>query len=234
MMPHLEVSDGQSTYSIDNRPDMTNSVNIYRFLIRRAFQSILLIFVLVVANFILIHLAPGHPVPLLADQSGDAKYCEFIRATFGLDQSLGFQLWVYLKSSVQGDLGYSLSYQQPVSAVILSRVPATLLLMLSALLVSSSAGMLLGVESARRSHSFTDRLITLLAVVFYSAPAFCTGQILLIIFSLYLRVFPAQGMTSAGRSLSGTALCLVVLTPLILPLLTPAPVHPPLILPLTP
>ncbi|HEV8160662.1 MAG TPA: ABC transporter permease, partial [Pyrinomonadaceae bacterium] len=99
-----------------------------RLLFRRFIQSIILILLLIVINFFLIHLAPGDPVYYLAGQSGDEAYYELIRAKFGLDQPLTTQLWVYLSSVLRGDLGYSLSYQQPVAAVIFSRVPATLLL----------------------------------------------------------------------------------------------------------
>ncbi len=91
-----------------------------RLLVRRVIQSLILILLLIVINFFLIHLAPGDPVYYLAGQSGDEQYYELIRAKFGLDQPLTTQLWVYLSSVLRGDLGYSLSYQQPVAAVIFS------------------------------------------------------------------------------------------------------------------
>ena len=106
-----------------------------RFVVRRAIQALLLILILIVINFVLIHLAPGDPVHLLAGQSGDEKYYEFIRAKFGLNQPLTTQLWIYLSNVLRGDLGYSLGYQQSVTSVIFTRIPATLLLTISAVLI---------------------------------------------------------------------------------------------------
>ncbi|MCA1622630.1 MAG: ABC transporter permease [Acidobacteria bacterium] len=191
-----------------------------RLLIRRAIQSIILILLLIIINFFLIHLAPGDPVYYLAGQSGDEQYYELIRAKFGLDQPLPAQLWVYLSSVLRGDLGYSLSYQQPVSAVIFSRVPATLLLILSAITMASIGGVLLGVEAARRENSFYDRLFNTFALLGYSFPSFSIGHMLLLFFALYLGLFPAQGMMSANQDLSGISYWLDLLNHLVLPSLT--------------
>lgn len=191
-----------------------------RFLVRRAAGALVLILILIVVNFLLIHLAPGDPVHLLAGQSGDEKYYEFIRAKFGLDRSLGAQLWVYLTSIVRGDFGYSLGYQQPVVAVIGSRLPATLLLMLSAVSLSSVAGVTLGVESARRENGFFDRGANTLALLGYSIPSLSIGHLLLIVFALRLGLFPAQNMTSAGQELTGLDRALDVLSHLVLPATT--------------
>lgn len=158
------------------------------FFIRRVVLSLALILLLIVINFFLIHLAPGDPVYYLAGQSGDEKYYDFIRAKFGLDQPLLTQLWVYLQSVLHGDLGYSLSYQQPVISVIFSRVPATLLLILSAFTLASVGGVLLGVEAARRENSFYDRLFNTFALLGHSFPSFSIGHLLLV-FSRFISDF---------------------------------------------
>lgn len=190
------------------------------FLLRRAVQALFLILVLICVNFLLIHLAPGDPAHILAGQSGDEKYYNFIRAKFGLDQPLGTQLWIYLSSVVRGDLGYSLGYQQPVIAVIFERVPATLLLMLSAVSLSSVVGVALGVEAARRANSVTDRAINTFALLGFSVPSFSIGHLLLMVFALYLGLFPVQNMTSASRELAGLDYWLDVLSHLVLPVTT--------------
>ena len=195
------------------------------FFIRRAVQAFFLILVLICVNFLLIHLAPGDPAHILAGQSGDEKYYEFIRAKFGLDRPLTTQLWIYLSSVARGDFGYSLGYQQPVIAVIFERVPATLLLMLSAVSVSSVAGVALGVEAARRANSFTDRAINTFVVLGFSMPSFSVGHLLLIVFALYLGIFPAQNMSSASRELSGLDYGLDVLSHMVLPVTTLAIVY---------
>ena len=191
-----------------------------RLLVRRVIQSLILVLLLIVINFFLIHLAPGDPVYYLAGQSGDEAYYELIRAKFGLDQPLTTQLWVYLSSVLRGDLGYSLSYQQPVAAVIFSRVPATLLLIVSAILMASVGGILLGVEAARRENSFYDRLFNTFALLGHSFPSFSIGHLLLLFFALYLGLFPAQGMVSANQDLTGINYILDLLAHLALPALT--------------
>ncbi|MBA3357014.1 MAG: ABC transporter permease, partial [Pyrinomonadaceae bacterium] len=205
------------------RPSTVTSIlsrNSGRFFIRRAIQSLLLILILIIVNFLLIHLAPGDPVHLLAGQSGDEKYYEFIRAKFGLNQPLTTQLWTYLSSVLRGDLGYSLGYQQPVLRVILERIPATLLLMLSAILLSTTAGVVLGVEAARRENSFIDRAINTVALLGYSIPSFSIGLLLLIVFALHLGLFPAQNMSSVNQELTGLTFLLDVLRHLTLPAAT--------------
>ncbi|MCA1592658.1 MAG: ABC transporter permease [Acidobacteria bacterium] len=196
-----------------------------RLLFKRAVQSALVILVLIVINFLLIHLAPGDPVHILAGQSGDEKYFEFIRAQFGLDRPLSTQLWIYLTRVLRGDFGYSLGYQQPVSAVIAARVPATLLLTMSAVSLSSVAGVALGVEAARRENSLTDGAINTFALVGYSVPSFSIGHLLLIVFALRLGLFPVQNMFSAQQELTGAAYALDVLAHLVLPVLTLAVVY---------
>ncbi len=201
------------------------SRNFGRFFIRRVIQSLILILILIIVNFLLIHLAPGDPVHLLAGQSGDEKYYEFIRAKFGLNQPLTTQLWIYLSSVLRGDLGYSLGYQQSVTSVIVTRIPATLLLTTSAVLVSSIAGVVLGVEAARRENSVIDRAINSFALVGYSVPSFSVGHLLLIVFALRLGLFPTQNLSSATQELTGLAYGLDVVSHLVLPVTTLAVVY---------
>ena len=196
-----------------------------RFLVRRVLQSLCLILILIVINFLLIHLAPGDPAQILAGQSGDEKYYEFIRAKFGLDRPLLTQLWIYLTSVLRGDVGYSLGYQQSVVSVIFERVPATLLLMLSAVSLASISGVILGVESARRENSLTDRAINTFALLGYSIPSFSVGHLLLIVFVLYLGLFPAQNMANADRELTGLSRLFDLLAHLVLPAATLAIVY---------
>jgi peptide/nickel transport system permease protein len=183
-------------------------------------QSLLLVLLLIGINFFLIHLAPGDPVYLLAGQSGDEKYYEFIRAKFGLDQPLTTQLWIYYKNVLRGDLGFSFHQQQPVAGVVFSRVPPTLLLMMTALIISSITGIFFGVNAAQRANTFVDRTMTLFSGLSYSIPSFCLGQIILLLFSLHLGLFPSQGMISANREASGIAQWLDILSHLVLPATT--------------
>ena len=204
-----------------------------RFIVRRVIQSVILILVLIVVNFFLIHLAPGDPVVYLAGQSGDEQYYALIRAKFGLDKPLLIQLWVYLTNILRGDLGFSLSYQQSVAAVIFSRVPATFLLTGSAIMAATVGGVVLGVEAARRENSLFDRAATTFALFTNSFPSFSIGQLLLLFFALYLGLFPAQGISSVNRNLTGAVYLFDLLIHLVLPVLTLAVIEIALIMRLT-
>ncbi len=196
-----------------------------RFLARRVAQSLVVILLLIVINFLLIHLAPGDPAHILAGQSGDEQYYAFIRARFGLDRPLGTQLWIYLSRVVRGDFGYSLGYQQPVISVIVARVPATLILMSSAVSLSSVIGVVLGVEAARRENSLADRAINTFALLGHSVPSFSIGYLLLIVFALQLGFLPVQSMASGDEGLTSLARLLDLFAHLVLPATTLAIVY---------
>src|SRR5438067_5186337 len=127
-----------------------------RYLLRRLAQIVPAIAAILVAAFVLVHAAPGDPVVALAGQSGDAAYYEFIRAKFGLDRPLPEQLLVYVGHVARGDFGLSFVHGRPVTAVVVERLPATLLLMSTALVLSSVAGILLGVVAARHADRAAD------------------------------------------------------------------------------
>lgn len=196
------------------------------YVLRRLLQAVPVIFVIIVINFVLIHSAPGDPLDVMTGQMETTEaYLAQLRADYGLDQPLPTQLWIYLTKVVQGDLGYSLRFREDVTTLILSRLPATLLLMGTALVVSSVFGVLLGVIAARRPYSMTDNTVTLIALAGYSMPVFWLGQILLLIFALQLAWFPVQGMYSLRAPAEGWGRVLDLMRHLALPALTYSVYH---------
>jgi peptide/nickel transport system permease protein len=190
------------------------------YVLQRLAQAVPVLLGLLIFNFVLIHSAPGDPIYVLAGQSGDAAYYAEMRARFGLDRPLLEQLGRYVVNLAGGDFGYSFAYRQPVFQVILSRVPATLLLSLSGLVVATLLGLWLGTVSARHVATPLDHVISAGTLIGYSMPAFWLGQVLLIIFAGGLGLFPVQGMTTARVSYSGLRYVLDVLWHLILPAMT--------------
>lgn len=153
---------------------------------------------ILVIGFVLIHLAPGDPVFALAGEHGDAAYYAEMRERFGLDHSLSRQLITYLGRVMTGDLGSSYVYGRSTLAVILERVPATLLLTCTALVLSVLVAIPLGAFVAARPHGARDVGISAVALGFYSTPVFWVGQLAIVWLSLRLGLFPVQGMTSAS------------------------------------
>lgn len=191
---------------------------IWGYACRRVAHAVPLVLGVVVVNFTLIHLAPGDPIlALIGEFQASPEFVRSVREQFGLDQPLPVQLGLYLWNLLQGDFGHSFVFKQPVLAVILERVPATVLLMTAAILYATVGGALFGVLSSRRQYSRTDNAFTLLSLIGYSMPVFWLGQILLIVFSLQLSLFPAQGMESLRESYTGLARGLDILHHLVLP-----------------
>ena len=195
-------------------------MNFSNYALRRLFMVIPLFFGVIAIAFILIHLAPGSPITLLAGEYGtDPEYIARIEKMFGLDQPLHVQLYRYVVQICKGDLGYSFLYMQPVSAVIFQRMATTLELMGLALLFSATFGILMGVISSKRPYSVTDNVTTTLSLVGYSIPVFWMGQMLLLFFSLKLAWFPAGGLKSLRFDYTGLRYALDVLYHLALPAL---------------
>ncbi len=186
---------------------------------RRLLQVLPAAAAVVLIGFLLIHAAPGDPVVALAGQNGDAEYYAFIREKFGLDRSLPQQLATYVARLAQGDLGNSYLQGRPVSGIVLERIPATLLLSVTALALSSVGGVLLGAFAASRPHSLRDVAATGTTLAVYAAPVFWLGQIAILVFAAGLGWFPVQGMTDARSGATGAAAALDVARHLVLPAL---------------
>ena len=162
----------------------------------RIFYAILLLIAVLVLNFSLMHLAPGDVADTISQSMGgaDQEVLEQIRADYGLAQPFLVQLGRYVGGVLQFDLGYSFFYNDPVTKLILERLPATLLLVFTAQIFALLIGVVLGVISARRPNGLASHAVTLIALFGYSAPVFWTGILLLIAFSLKIPWFPVAGM----------------------------------------
>jgi len=174
---------------------------------------------ILVVVFFMIHLAPGDPVEALAGQSGDAAYYAFMRRKFGLDRPLLEQFFTYAGNILRGDLGTSFIHGRPVFDVILERLPATLLLMGTALALSSLGGIVLGTLAARRPFGRLDLTVGAASLVAYAAPSFWLAQVAVLGLSFYAGVFPIQGMTDARTVTTGFARALDIAHHLVLPAL---------------
>jgi peptide/nickel transport system permease protein len=177
------------------------------FVSRRLLHALPLLICVIVFNFFLIHLAPGDPIQALVGEfPAPESYIVEMRKAFGLDQPIYIQLLLYIKNVLAGDLGFSFYYRQPVLTVILDRVPATLQLMVPALLFSAAVGILLGVLSARKPYSLADNTISVFSLLGYCVPAFWLGQMLMAAFAIELGWLPSQGMKTVGVDLQGVSL----------------------------
>mgnify|MGYP006197310001 CR=1 FL=1 len=121
-----------------------------RYVLRRLLQVLPAVASILVVPIAVLPAAPGDPVVAVAGESGNEEYYEFMRQKFGLDRPVVEQFWTYATNVLRGDMGVSFVQGQDVVDLILERVPATLLLMGTALVVSTIGGVVLGALAARR------------------------------------------------------------------------------------
>jgi len=190
-----------------------------KFIIQRLFLYIALFFTIIIITFLLVHLAPGDPTYILAGQVNDPEFIKAVRHRFGLDKPLYVQLLIYIENVLKGDLGYSYFRSESVSSLILSRIPATFLLILTAMFIVSLVGVFLGTIAAAK-RGWIDAIISVLSLIGVSIPYFWLGLLMLIIFSLNLNLFPTGGMTSLTTTYQGIYYYLDILYHLFLPATT--------------
>lgn len=191
-----------------------------RIIFRRLLQGIPTFFGITVITFLIMMSAPGDPITLITfTPRRDAASIENMRRNLGLDQPplTQYLYWLVGNDWVQpenpedaprtrlgllrGDLGNSIAYKQPVLKLIIERIPATLQLTLTALIIGYGVGILLGVLAAVYHKTWIDEVVRIISVLGNAVPAFWLGLIFIIVFSTKLDILPAGGMrdiTSRG------------------------------------
>ncbi len=185
----------------------------------RVLQLVPVTLVVIILNFLLVHLAPGDVSIILAGESADPAYLASIRERYGLDRPFLEQLWRYLVQVGSGDLGVSFRSREPVFAEIMSRVPATLLLVGTSLALSVVLGTWIGTWIARKPGSAVDSTVSAIAVALFSMPVFWLGLMLVLLFAVELQVLPAMGMTSVDGPREGFGRILDIAQHMVLPVL---------------
>jgi len=160
-------------------------------ILARCLQAVPTLFGIVVVTFLLTRALPGDPAAYFAGAAATPESIAEIRAKLGLDQSLPRQFWTYLKDLAGGDLGQSISTGQPVASELLRRLPASLELTLTALLLSVAIAIPLGVLAAVHQDSWIDQVCRFIVTAGVSLPTFFTGLLLIYVFYFLLGLAPA-------------------------------------------
>ena len=163
------------------------------YLARRLIQSALILLGVSLITFALLYLLPADPVRQIAGRSATAQTVENIRRELGLDQPFLVQYGRYLLGLVQLDFGRSYLQRSQVSELIAARLPATLLLMLGAIVCELVLGLTMGLVAALKRGSATDQTLMVGSFVGVSAPQFVVGLLLLYVFAVRLDWFPIGG-----------------------------------------
>jgi len=193
-----------------------------RLILQRLAASIPCMAIIILVLFFMLQLAPGDAIDALLAQvgSGDGAFEQLLRENYGLTGSSTAQLIAYLGRLVRFDLGMSVQYGQPVLGVILSRLPVTLLLMISALMLAFFFGSVVGIIAARRVNCWPDTLVSILGLILYATPSFWFGLMGILLFAVKLSVLPAGGFMDVGAGHTGFRLVLDIFVHLLLPTVT--------------
>jgi ABC-type dipeptide/oligopeptide/nickel transport system permease component len=167
------------------------------FIIRRAFMTVVLLFLVALTVFLLGFLT-GDPVRLMVPEEASQQQIDDLRRELGLDRPLVVQFASFLRGALVGDLGQSLRYRQPALTLVLERMPATIELSTIAMAIALLLAIPTGIISALRRGSFLDGITTVTAVVGQALPPFWIGIMLIIVFAVQLRWLPATGRGDWG------------------------------------
>ena len=182
-------------------------------------KLVAVILVIATFNFVLVRAAPGDPAQVMAGQSGgaDAKLIADLRKEYGLDRPYAAQLADHLGRVARLDLGYSYQQRRPVLTLILERLPATLLLTVTAFALALILGSTLGAFAGLAAGSALDTLFTVLSLLLYAMPVFWLGLMLVLVFSVWLNWLPAFGYGTIGARLGPVEAALDTLRYLAMP-----------------
>jgi ABC-type dipeptide/oligopeptide/nickel transport system permease component len=166
--------------------------DVLRYVLRNLLQLILVVLAVGTTVFLLVFLS-GDPVMLMVPMNATREEIEALREALGLNQPLWVQYGRYMIRAVQGDFGLSIKAGQPAVNLVLERIPATLELGIAGMVLATAVGMSVGIVSALRRDSWIDAFGRLLALGSQAMPIFWLGLILIIIFSVKLRLLPPFG-----------------------------------------
>lgn len=174
----------------------------FLYVIKRLLQAILTLLLASALSFAIIQLAPGDYLDTLRQNPKiSPERIEELRRQFGLDQPSIVQYWRWLVRVVtQGDFGTSFVYFRPVSELLWERIPATLLLAISSIIVTWAIGIPLGIFAAVHQNRVFDRVLRVISYIGQGFPSFITALLLLILAQYTSPLFPVGGMTSINHA----------------------------------
>lgn len=181
-----------------------------QYVIRRSVALLPVLLIVATVGFVLIHLAPGDPAVVMLGPDATTEQVQELQHILGLDQPLVLQLVRWYARVLQGDLGYSIFLHRPVLQAIIERLEPTALLTAMALAVAIMIGVPAGIVAAVRRNSWLDQAMMGLALCGVTVPTFWLGLNFILVFSLYLNLFPVAGYVPLAESIPSALRSLVL------------------------
>lgn len=164
-----------------------------QYIIKKILQGLVMVIAVSILVFSMLHLMPGDPIDLMVDRKVPQAKREAMRAEYGLDKPLPVQYFNWANGILHGDLGMSIRTKKPVSTLFADRLPATLKLTGISLLLELLIALPLGLLSAYRKGSIFDRIVMASSLFFAAIPSFWIAVMLILIFSVTLKLLPISG-----------------------------------------
>jgi len=188
-----------------------------KYILKRLLQTIPVIIGISIIVFAFINLQPGDPFVNMMDPKVTPEIKQKMLEQIGYFDPLPVKYVKWVGRAVRGDLGYSISYKEPVGKVIKSRMGNTLILSITALLLSTFIAIPIGVFTATKKNTFLDYIATIAAFIGLSIPAFFFGMLMIKIFSVDLKLLPISGMITLGKKLNTMQYIIDIMRHMILP-----------------
>jgi peptide/nickel transport system permease protein len=172
---------------------------LLKMIIKRIIQSIPTLFIVITITFVLTRLIPGNPARTILGPQASLQDVRAMEEKLGLNKSIAGQYAAYMLNALHGNFGTSYMYNRPVTSLIIERIPNTLLITLTSLIIALFLGVSVGIISAVRQYSFADYFFMILALIGVSMPIFWLGLMLVHLFSVQLGWLPAIGMGTMAK-----------------------------------
>lgn len=192
-----------------------------KYILKRIFTGLLSVAISFVITFFLVKTAPGDPIRLLTGKENpNPELVQELTEHYGLDKPITTQFVMYVRNLLKGDFGYSYVSDKPVMEIIAARMPVTLLLSTTSVLLSMILGVVVAVISSISPKKWITRLMDGINYVLDSVPTFWLGLILMLVFASWLKWLPTSGMYNVREMYTGWRYYLDVAEHMVLPVLT--------------
>ncbi len=172
-----------------------------KIILKRVLQLIPVLLITMSITFVITRVLPGNPAVSILGPQASAEDIAKMEEEMGLNDPLAVQYVHYITGCATGDLGTSYRYNQPVAKLIMEKLPNTLILAMSSLVIALLIGIPVGIISAVKQYSAFDYVAMILALIGVSMPTFWLGLMMVLVFSVRLGVFPTMGMGSMANGL---------------------------------
>ena len=171
---------------------------VRKYIVKRILGLLPLLLLISMLSYLIIQAAPGSPIDNYVKPTMTEEEVEAVKEEYGLDGSVLEQYWRWLTHVLRGDLGKSITKSRPVTELIAERLPATIMLMGTSLLIAICVSIPLGLWAGLHKNKTADKVISIMTYLGISVPPFWTAMIMILVFAVKLHWFPTGGMRSLG------------------------------------